>query len=82
MKRLTALACTVICTIICTATLGGCAAGTYDDPIATDGTTYDSDGISAEERVFKTKDGRRVNCITYRKGLSCDWNHADGADRQ
>lgn len=55
-------------------TLAGCAKGTYDDP------------RTGYEQVYRLDDGRRVTCIrdtggTNGLGLSCDWAHADGADK-
>lgn len=50
------------------------------------GTGRDPD-TSAETRVYKTDDGRRVTCLVLGRNLgdvpaamSCDWIHADGSD--
>lgn len=60
--------------------LTGCAAGTTDDPLPTDGETTNSSGGRAWEKSFRTRDGRVVDCIVYSRGLSCDWANARKED--
>ncbi|KFI51714.1 hypothetical protein [Bifidobacterium biavatii] len=57
--------------------LAGCAEGTYEDPYVV--------GDQADDYSWsyvKLPDGRLVPCITGNSGaISCDWAHADGADK-
>lgn len=62
--------------------LAGC-----DHADVTDGPSMTCDGDGVVECAVTMRDGRRVHCIVmqsnaYRSGISCDWAHADGADKQ
>ena len=76
--------------ILCTA-LAGCGSAsktsTPTHAIASTGTTcskMSSDNI--KECIVTLSDTRKVDCVVYsgyqRGGLSCDWSHVSGADKE
>ena len=75
MKKLAAITLTTL-TILA---LAGCgAAGTPQDPQPVYAEPADQ---FPSWRTYQLPDGRRVSCIRIYGGISCDWNHADGADK-
>ena len=57
---------------------GGGAAGTPQDPQPVYAEPADQ---FPSWRTYQLPDGRRVSCIRIYGGISCDWNHTDGADK-
>lgn len=76
MKRLT----TITLAALTLLALTGCGVtGTPDSPTIVQRT---SNGSDPYWETYRLPDGRRVSCIlTNRGGISCDWTHADGADK-
>lgn len=75
MKKLAAITLTTL-TILA---LAGCgAAGTPQDPQPVYAEPADQ---FPSWRTYQLPDGRRVSCIRIYGGISCDWNHMDGADK-
>ena len=78
LQTLTAAAIAITAIILLT----GCAGETAGPATRTECT--DSNGYGPHECVITLKDTRRVTCIEdvrpHGTGLSCDWDHADGAD--
>lgn len=78
MKRKTM---TIVTSLITILALAGCGADTTNAPSPTDLNQDDT-----KVRVVHLDDGRKVTCIIYKDyykgGISCDWNHVDGADNQ
>lgn len=37
-------------------------------------------GVPAWEETVTLEDTRRVHCVGFEDGVSCDWTHASGAD--
>jgi hypothetical protein len=70
---------TIITSIISILALAGCGADTTSTPSPTDLNQDDT-----KVRVVHLDDGRKVTCVIYEGykagGISCDWNHMDGAD--
>lgn len=81
---------TAITLTLCTALAGCGSASKTSTPahaIAATGTTCSkrsSDDI--KECIVTLSDTRQVDCVVYsgyqRGGLSCDWNHVSGADKE
>ena len=87
MKQTTRIS-TLICTILGIIALAGCE-GTPNDSSADKHTeavtqsecsTYNAQW---ETCTITMPDSRRVTCIAHdsNAGISCDWDHADGADK-
>ena len=75
MKKLAAITLTTL-TILA---LAGCgAAGEPQDPQPVYAEPADQ---FPSWRTYQLPDGRRVSCIRIYGGISCDWNHTDGADK-
>lgn len=81
---------TLAITVICMALAGCGSASKTSTPahaIAATGTTCSkrsSDDI--KECIVTLSDTRQVDCVVYsdyeQGGLSCDWNHVSGADKE
>ena len=81
---------TAITLTLCTALAGCGSASKTSTPahaIAATGTTCSkefSDGI--KECIVTLSDTRQVDCVVYsgykQGGLSCDWSHVSGADKE
>lgn len=81
---------TLAITVICMALAGCGSASKTSAPahaIAATGTTCSkefSDGI--KECIVTLSDTRQVDCVVYsgykQGGLSCDWSHVSGADKE
>lgn len=81
---------TAITLTLCTALAGCGSASKTSAPahaIAATGTTcskMSGDGI--KECIVTLSDTRQVDCVVYsgyqRGGLSCDWSHVSGADKE
>ena len=81
---------TAITLTLCTA-LAGCGSAsktsTPASAIATTGTTCSKmSGDNIKECIVTLSDTRKVDCVVYsgyqRGGLSCDWSHVSGADKE
>lgn len=90
MRNTICAALTAITLILCTA-LAGCGnaskTSTPTHAIAATGTTcskMSSDNI--KECIVTLSDTRQVDCVVHsgyqRGGLSCDWSHVSGADKE
>lgn len=90
MRNTICAALTAITLILCTA-LAGCGSAsktsTPTHAIAATGTTcskMSSDNI--KECIVTLSDTRKVDCVVYlgyqMGGLSCDWSHVSGADKE
>lgn len=81
---------TAITLTLCTALAGCGSASKTSTPahaIAATGTTCSKrSGDDIKERIVTLSDTRQVVCVVYagyqRGGLSCDWSHVSGADRE
>lgn len=81
---------TAITLTLCTALAGCGSASKTSTPapaIAATGTTCSKmSGDNIKECVVTLSDTRKVDCVVYsgyqRGGLSCDWNHVSGADKE
>lgn len=71
--------------ILTTAALAGCGArgeGT-SEPVPRTGTACKRwSNTSMRECVVELQDTRRVTCVSSTVGMSCDWAHADGSDKE
>ncbi|MBW3092664.1 hypothetical protein KIH79_06825 [Bifidobacterium sp. 82T10] len=82
---------TLVCTALCITALAGCGTTDNTETPNTTTTTVTKSECTNYSNDFRTctitmPDTRRVTCIYFHEGyaggLSCDWNHADGADQQ
>lgn len=81
---------TAITLTLCTALAGCGSASKTSTPapaIATTGTTCSKmSGDNIKECIVTLSDTRKVDCVVYsgyqRGGLSCDWSHVSGADKE
>jgi len=81
---------TAITLTLCTALAGCGSASKTSTPapaIAATGTTCSKmSGDNIKECVVTLSDTRKVDCVVYsgyqRGGLSCDWSHVSGADKE
>ncbi len=90
MRNTICAALTAITLTLCTALAGCGSASKTSTPapvIAATGTTcskMSSDDI--KECIVTLSDTRKVDCVVYsgyrRGGLSCDWDHVSGADKE
>lgn len=90
MRNTICAALTTITLTLCTALAGCGSASKTSTPapvIAATGTTcskMSSDDI--KECIVTLSDTRKVDCVVYsgyrRGGLSCDWDHVSGADKE
>ena len=81
---------TAITLTLCTA-LAGCGnaskTSTPAHAIAATGTTCSEEsGYGIKECIVTLSDTRKVDCVVYsgyqKGGLSCDWSHVSGADKE
>ena len=71
--------------ILTTAALAGCGArgeGTSEPDPRTSTACKRWSNTSMRECVVELQDTRRVTCVSSTAGMSCDWAHADGADKE
>lgn len=80
-------------TVICMA-LAGCGNATADTPDVMPATSAqctkthtDRIGkfgrmVSSQECEITLKDTRKLDCVRLGDGLSCDWDHVSGADKE
>lgn len=80
-------------TVICMA-LAGCGNATADTPDVMPATSAQctethTDGIGKVGRMVRSqeceitlKDTRKLDCVRLGDGLSCDWDHVSGADKE
>jgi len=81
---------TAITLTLCTALAGCGSASKTSTPapaIAATGTTCSKrSGDDIKECIVTLSDTRKVDCVVYagyqRGGLSCDWSHVSGADKE
>lgn len=81
---------TLAITVICMALAGCGSASKTSTParaIAATGTTCSKrSGDGIKECIVTLSDTRQVDCVVYsgyrRGGLSCDWSHVSGADKE
>lgn len=81
---------TLAITVICMALAGCGSASKTSTPahaIAATGTTCSKrSSDSIKECIVTLSDTRQVDCVVYsgyqRGGLSCDWSHVSGADKE
>lgn len=81
---------TAITLTLCTALAGCGSASKTSTPapaIAATGTTCSKmSGDNIKECIVTLSDTRKVDCVVYsgyqRGGLSCDWSHVSGADKE
>lgn len=83
-KHTTETIASILAAILTTAALAGCGArgeGT-SEPVPRTGTACKRwSNTSMRECVVELQDTRRVTCVSSTVGMSCDWAHADGADK-
>lgn len=80
---------TAITLTLCTA-LAGCGSASKTSipapAIAATGTTCSKSSGDIKECIVTLSDTRKVDCVVYsgyqRGGLSCDWSHVSGADKE
>ena len=80
---------TAITLTLCTALAGCGSASKTSTPahaIAATGTTCSKSSGDIKECIVTLSDTRQVNCVVYagyqKGGLSCDWSHVSGADKE
>lgn len=81
---------TLAITVICMALAGCGSASKTSAPahaIAATGTTcFKRSGDGIKECIVTLSDTRKVDCVVYSNGnqggLSCDWSHVSGADKE
>lgn len=81
---------TAITLTLCTALAGCGSASKTSTPapaIAATGTTCSKmSGDNIKECIVTLSDTRKVDCVVYsgyqKGGLSCDWSHVSGADKE
>lgn len=81
---------TAITLTLCTALAGCGSASKTSTPapaIAATGTTCSKmSGDNIKECIVTLSDTRKVDCVVYssyeKGGLSCDWDHVSGADKE
>ena len=74
----------ILAAILTTAALAGCGArgeGTFEPDPRTSTACKRWSNTSMRECVVELQDTRRVTCVSSTAGMSCDWAHADGADK-
>ena len=90
MRNTICAALTAITLTLCTALAGCGSASKTSTPahaIAATGTTCSEEsGYGIKECIVTLSDTRKVDCVVYsgyqRGGLSCDWSHVSGADKE
>lgn len=80
---------TAITLTLCTALAGCGSASKTSTPahaIAATGTTCSKSSDDIKECIVTLSDTRKVDCVVYlgyqKGGLSCDWSHVSGADKE
>lgn len=80
---------TAITLTLCTALAGCGSASKTSTPahaIAATGTTCFKSSGDIKECIVTLSDTRQVDCVVYsgyqKGGLSCDWSHVSGADKE
>lgn len=80
---------TAITLTLCTALAGCGSASKTSTPahaIAATGTTCSKSSGDIKECIVTLSDTRQVDCVVYsgyqKGGLSCDWSHVSGADKE
>lgn len=80
---------TAITLALCTALAGCGSASKTSTPahaIAATGTTCSKSSGDIKECIVTLSDTRKVDCVVYsgyeKGGLSCDWSHVSGADKE
>lgn len=80
---------TAITLTLCTALAGCGSASKTSTPapaIAATGTTCSKSSGDIKECIVTLSDTRKVDCVVYAGyqmgGLSCDWSHVSGADKE
>ena len=89
MRNTICAALTAITLVLCAA-LAGCGnASKMSTPahaIAATGTTCSEESGGIKECIVTLSDTRKVDCVVYsgykQGGLSCDWSHVSGADKE
>ena len=90
MRNTICAALTAITLVLCAA-LAGCGnaskTSTPTYAIAATGTTCSEEsGYGIKECIVTLSDTRKVDCVVYsyykQGGLSCDWSHVSGADKE
>lgn len=90
MRNTICAALTAITLVLCAA-LAGCGnaskTSTPAHAIAATGTTCSEEsGYGIKECIVTLSDTRQVDCVVYSDyeavGLSCDWSHVSGADKE
>lgn len=91
MRNTICAALTAITLVLCAA-LAGCGnASKTSTPahaiVATGTTCSEESGDDIKECIVTLSDTRQVDCIVYstngkQAGLSCDWDHVSGADKE
>lgn len=90
MRNTICAALTAITLVLCAA-LAGCGnaskTSTPAHAIAATGTTCSEEsGDAIQECIVTLSDTRKVDCVVYsgykQGGLSCDWSHVSGADKE
>ena len=74
----------ILAAILTTAALAGCGArgeGTSEPDPRTSTACKRWSNTSMRECGVELQDTRRVTCVDSTAGMSCDWAHADGADK-
>lgn len=90
MRNTICAALTTITLSLCVALAGCGSASKTSTPahaIAATGTTCSEEsGDSIKECIVTLSDTRQVDCVVYsdykQGGLSCDWDHVSGADKE
>lgn len=84
-KTIASILAAILAAILTTAALAGCGArgeGT-SEPVPRTGTACKRwSNTSMRECVVELQDTRRVTCVSSTVGMSCDWAHADGSDKE
>lgn len=90
MRNTICAALTAITLVLCAALAGCGSASKTSTPAhaiaATDTTCSEESGYGIKECIVTLSDTRKVDCVVYsgcrRGGLSCDWSHVSGADKE
>ena len=75
----------ILAAILTTAALAGCGPrgeGTSEPDPRTSTACKRWSNTSMRECVVELQDTRRVTCVDSTVGMSCDWAHADGSDKE
>lgn len=75
----------ILAAILTTAALAGCGPrgeGTSEPDPRTSTACKRWSNTSMRECVVELQDARRVTCVSSTAGMSCDWDHVSGADKE